>query len=137
MELLELKVTNSVPLIKQVEAAECGLACIAMIANYFNHRTDMRDMRKSYTSGLKSMTLKNIIQTAESMGMANRLLQASLDEVEKLQTPYILHWKKNGLHAIMEFNVRLKNWLNKVIFTFTYLTNFFFAFSILYANGSR
>ena len=34
-----------VPVILQSEAPECGIACLAMIASYHGHRTDLSSMR--------------------------------------------------------------------------------------------
>lgn len=38
-----------VPVILQVEAAECGLACIAMVMGYYGHQIDLATMRRRYS----------------------------------------------------------------------------------------
>ena len=40
---------DRVPLILQTEAAECGLACLAMVASAHGHRTDLATLRQLIT----------------------------------------------------------------------------------------
>ena len=41
------------PVILQTEAAECGLACLGMIASYFGHRIDIDTLRRRHPVSLK------------------------------------------------------------------------------------
>ena len=38
---------DTMPMIFQNEMAECGLACLAMIANYYGKFSDIRTLRES------------------------------------------------------------------------------------------
>ena len=40
--MLDFALTRRTPVILQTEAAECGLACLAMVAGYHGHRIDRR-----------------------------------------------------------------------------------------------
>lgn len=95
MQKLNYSITKSVPLILQSEIAECGLAALAMVASYFGHQLDMAAMRKRYSADLKGMSLQQLIDQADSLGLASRALQCPIDDVQKLQTPCILHWDMN------------------------------------------
>lgn len=86
---------GTIPTILQTEIAECGLASMAMIANYYGHKLDMPAMRKRYSADLKGMNLQQLIELGDSLGLASRALQCPLDEVHKLATPCILHWDLN------------------------------------------
>ena len=33
------------PVIRQMEDADCGAACLAMVLGYFGHRADLRELR--------------------------------------------------------------------------------------------
>ena len=63
---------RAVPVILQSEAPECGIACLAMIASYHGHLTDLSAMRLRLSPSLKGVTLKHVSQVAESMGLAAR-----------------------------------------------------------------
>lgn len=50
---------SRLPLILQSEAAECGLACIAMVASYHRHATDLLTLRRRFPISLKGSTLSD------------------------------------------------------------------------------
>ena len=84
-----------VPVILQSEAPECGIACLAMVASYYGHRTDLSAMRLRLSPSLKGVTLKHIAQIAETMGMTARGVQVPLEALGKLRLPAVLHWDMN------------------------------------------
>jgi ATP-binding cassette subfamily B protein RaxB len=83
---------HPVPEILQTEAAECGIACLAMCAGAHGYDTDLGTLRRRYPTSLKGVTLKALIDIAGHMDMAGRPLKLGLDELPKLATPCILHW---------------------------------------------
>ena len=86
---------RSVPLILQSEAPECGIACVAMIASYHGHRTDLAAMRMRLAPSMKGVTLQHIAAIAQSMKLSPRGVQAPLEALDKLRLPAILHWDMN------------------------------------------
>src|SRR5712691_8335901 len=91
-----------VPVILQSEAPECGIACLAMVASYHGHRTDLSAMRLRLSPSLKGITLKHIAQIAETMGMTARGVQVPLASLGKLRLPAILHWDMNHFVVLTE-----------------------------------
>ncbi|HZZ93901.1 MAG TPA: peptidase domain-containing ABC transporter [Usitatibacter sp.] len=91
-----------VPIILQSEAPECGIACLAMVASYHGHRTDLSAMRVRLSPSLKGITLKNVAQIAETMGMSARGVQVPLESLGKLRLPAILHWDMNHFVVLTE-----------------------------------
>src|SRR5258708_28260607 len=84
-----------VPVILQSEAPECGIACLAMVASFHGHRTDLSAMRLRLSPSLKGITLKHIAQIGETMGMTARGVQVPLESLGKLRLPAVLHWDMN------------------------------------------
>ena len=84
-----------VPVILQSEAPECGIACVAMIATYHGFMTDLVAMRQRMSVSMKGTTLKTIAQIAETMKMTARGVQVSLDALDRVKLPAILHWDMN------------------------------------------
>ena len=80
------------PVIMQTEAAECGLACLAMIASYFGHRIDIDTLRRRHPVSLKGTTLRSLIEIARHLKLACRPLRIELTHVAKLRLPAVLHW---------------------------------------------
>jgi ATP-binding cassette, subfamily B, bacterial CvaB/MchF/RaxB len=93
--LLSLWPRSRVPMILQSEAAECGLACLAMIASYHGHETDLLTLRRRFELSSRGATLARLMEIAEQLGFANRALRLELDELPQLQMPCILHWDLN------------------------------------------
>jgi len=83
---------RSVPDIRQAEAAECGLACLGMVASYHGHETDLGSLRRRYPVSLKGMTLASLVAAAERLGLAGRPLRLELGNLKELRLPAILHW---------------------------------------------
>ena len=48
------------PLIRQAEGAECGLACLAMVAGFHGYETDLATLRRQFAISLKGATLKSL-----------------------------------------------------------------------------
>src|SRR6267154_254112 len=91
-----------VPVILQSEAPECGIACLAMVSSFYGHRTDLSAMRLRLSPSLKGITLKNIAQIAETMGMTARGVQVPLDSLGKLRLPAVLHWDMNHFVVLVK-----------------------------------
>ena len=95
-----------VPSILQTEAAECGLACLAMVAGHWGHRIDIASMRRRFSVSLKGATLKSLILMAQGMSLQARPLKLDLDNLSKLKLPCILHWDMNHFVVLAEIDHR-------------------------------
>jgi ATP-binding cassette, subfamily B, bacterial CvaB/MchF/RaxB len=92
---LNLGWRQRVPMILQTEAAECGLACLAMLAGHFGRSCDLGELRREYGMSLKGATLDDIVRIADGMGMTSRPVRLELSELNLLRTPCMLHWDLN------------------------------------------
>jgi ATP-binding cassette subfamily B protein RaxB len=81
--------------VMQSEAAECALACLAMIAQYHGNPCGLPYLRRRYSSTLKGMALNQVIQVADDMGFDCRALRAELEYLSEVGSPAILHWNMN------------------------------------------
>lgn len=92
---LRSRLQRRLPAIFQAEAAECGLACLAMVAAYHGDRTGLPAMRKRFSISLRGTTLAHILRFADQLGMTGRALRIELEDLPYLKTPCILHWDMN------------------------------------------
>ena len=83
------------PMLLQSEAAECGLACLAMVTSYLGHHTDLAELRRRFGMSLRGARLSDLMRIAERLGLATRPLRVELDELSQLRSPCILHWDLN------------------------------------------
>lgn len=92
---LSFSLFSSLPMIRQTEVSECGLASLAMVAGYWGYDTNIISMRKKFPVGSRGMNLQKIVELADEMHLSSRALRLELDELAELQTPCILHWDLN------------------------------------------
>jgi len=83
---------NKLPVIFQTEAAECGLACLAMITAYHGNRVDLMSLRERFSISLRGTTLAHILRFADALNLAGRPLRIELEDLPYLKAPCILHW---------------------------------------------
>ena len=86
---------TATPVILQTEAAECGLACLAMVAGSHGHTMDLPAIRRRFTASLKGMTLRDLVRLGTSLELATRALRLEVRDLPQLRLPCILHWDHN------------------------------------------
>lgn len=92
---LSFGLQRPLPIILQTEAAECGLACLAMVLNRYGVVTDLAALRSRHTVALTGVTLATLSEIAEKEKLNTRGLRLELDELDQLRLPAILHWDMN------------------------------------------
>lgn len=86
---------SRVPVVLQTESAECGLACLAMVAAAHGLDTDLPTLRQRYALSLKGVTLADMVRMADGLQFNARALRAELDELGQISLPCVLHWDMN------------------------------------------
>jgi ATP-binding cassette subfamily B protein RaxB len=102
VNLLSLLPKRRVPMILQSEAAECGLACLAMVVSTHGHETDLLTLRRRFELSSRGATLARLMEIAEALNFANRALRLELEELPQLQTPCLLHWDLNHFVVLVK-----------------------------------
>jgi ATP-binding cassette subfamily B protein RaxB len=80
------------PAIIAAEAAECGLACMAMIARFYGHDVDLNGLRQRFSMSLSGASLRSIMGIADQLGFSTRALRVEMSALGKVNLPAILHW---------------------------------------------
>ena len=87
--------SKRLPVLLQTEAAECGLACLCMVATYWGHNIDIASMRRRFSVSLKGVTLKGLMAMAQGLSLQTRPLKLDMQHLPELKLPAILHWDLN------------------------------------------
>lgn len=87
--------SRRLPVVLQSEAAECGLACLCMIAGYWGYKTDLTTLRRRFSVSMKGTTMVGIIAMARGCALRSRALKMEMDGLRELALPCILHWNFN------------------------------------------
>ena len=92
-----------VPVILQTEAAECGLACLAMVAAAHGFRTDLPSLRQRFSISHKGVNLVDMVRMADGLQLSARAVRAELEQLPQLQLPCVLHWDLNHFVVLVAF----------------------------------
>lgn len=101
---LHLSFRKKVPQVLQTEAAECGLASLTMVCQYYGLQIDLFNLRRKFELSIRGATLGSLVDIASSLKLKTRPLSLDLDELSALKTPCILHWDMN--HFVVLVSVR-------------------------------
>jgi ATP-binding cassette subfamily B protein RaxB len=82
-------------LVRQTESAECGLACLVMVANFHGLNADFAAMRRRFGLSMRGTSLRSLIDIADQIGLISRAVRAPLEELHNLALPAVLHWNMN------------------------------------------
>ena len=109
---LQFGLFRRMPMLMGSEAAECGLACVGMIASFYGHAIDLRKLRSRHQVSLRGLNLTHLIRIAQSVGLNSRPVKLDLDELRDLRLPCILHWNFNHfvvLKAVGRDSIRIND----------------------------
>jgi len=108
LDLLHLAGRRRITPVRQSEAAECGLACLAMVAGYHGQKTDIAALRRMFPISLKGMSLRTLIGMADDLGFTSRAIRAEIDDLPEVTLPAILHWNLNHFVVLTAIERRAK-----------------------------
>lgn len=95
-----------IPLILQGESAECGLACVGMIAGYYGHEIDLLNLRARFSISSRGVTLKNLIEISNALKLSCRAIKLDENTIKYIQLPCVLHWNFN--HFVVLKKIKYK-----------------------------
>jgi len=95
-----------VPTMLQTEAAECGLACLAMIAGSYGRCVDLQSLRTRFPISQMGATLASVVSIARCLNLASRAVSLELGSLEKLRLPCILHWNFDHFVVLASIGAR-------------------------------
>ncbi|HEY3651221.1 MAG TPA: peptidase domain-containing ABC transporter [Streptosporangiaceae bacterium] len=85
--------SRRIPCIRQMEAADCGAACLAMVLGYFGKRVDLSELRDMTGDSRDGVTALSVMNAARAYGLRARGVKADLDDLRHLPRGSILHWE--------------------------------------------
>ncbi|CAH7455570.1 Peptidase C39 [Vibrio chagasii] len=96
--------SKKLALVRQTESTECGIACLAMIADWHGYKVNLRQFRSRFEVSQHGMTLARLIECSEEINLSSRAVSLDLDDLVNLQTPCILHWNLNHFVVLKSVN---------------------------------
>ena len=96
-------VTERYPFFEQQSAADCGVACLVMIGQYWHKRFSTNHLRSLANVNRDGSSLRGLVVAAESLGFAPRPVQIDLSNLAKQSLPAIAYWR--GEHYIVVYKI--------------------------------
>jgi ATP-binding cassette subfamily B protein len=85
--------SRRIPCVRQMEDADCGAACLAMVLGFFGKRVELGELRDVTGANRDGVTALSIVTAARAYGMRARGVRADLDILRHLPRGSILHWE--------------------------------------------
>jgi ABC-type bacteriocin/lantibiotic exporter with double-glycine peptidase domain/CRP-like cAMP-binding protein len=92
------------PHLYQIDEADCGAACVAMVCRHFGRDVSVPYIRQLVNTTSDGTSLAGITRGAEGVGLEGRALKASKSRLDEMQLPAIVHYEGN--HWIVLFDVQ-------------------------------
>ncbi len=84
-----------VPVVQQLEWADCGAACLAMVLRFHGMEVRLEDARQAVGVGRNGASALSILKAAQTYGMRGRGLSLEIEDLRYLPKASILHWEFN------------------------------------------
>ena len=84
---------RAIPCIRQMEDADCGAACLAMVLDSFDKRVDLSELRDMTGANRDGVTALSIVNAARAYRLRARGVKADIDDLRHLPRGSILHWE--------------------------------------------
>jgi ABC-type bacteriocin/lantibiotic exporter with double-glycine peptidase domain len=81
--------------VQQMEATECGIACLAMILDYHGCSKPLKSLREACGTSRDGNSALDLLRGARSFGLEARGLQLEPAALSEVQLPAVLHWELN------------------------------------------
>ncbi len=92
---MQLFFRSRLPVILQAEAAECGLACLCMVASYWGKELDLPTLRKRFPASLQGATLNDLVRISKGLDLTPQALKGEMAALKNVTLPAVLHWNFN------------------------------------------
>src|SRR5580658_1469026 len=99
------------PTIFQHEAAECGVACLAMVLAYHGRWVPLEELREVAGVNRDGSKASNLIKTAKRYGLDGAGYSVDPQDIGKSELPVIVFWNFNHF-VVVERHEGDRVWIN-------------------------
>ena len=90
----------------QMEAAECGAACLGMILGNYGKHVPLSELRRECGVSRDGVKASNIVRAARKYGLKAAGFNMGLEDLYKTKLPVILYWEFDHFVILEGFNRR-------------------------------
>ncbi len=89
--------------IQQMEATECGVACLAMVLDYHGSSVPLNELRDICGTSRNGNSAVDLLRSAKQLGLDARGLRVDLPRLSQVRLPAILHWNMSHFVVLERF----------------------------------
>ena len=93
--VVAIRPSRRFPVVRQLDAMDCGAACLGMIARYYGQRVSMPFIRQEAGTSTSGTTLAGLRHGGAAIGLAIEAVKVSPERLDDLRLPAIVHWEGN------------------------------------------
>ena len=94
-----------VPVVMQLEALECGAACLAMVLAYYGKWIPLEQVRRDCGVSRDGSNARNLLRAARNYGLTAKGCRFEPEDLQTYgQFPCILHWNFNHFVVLCGFH---------------------------------
>jgi len=90
----------------QQSEVECGLACLAMVLDYYGCEITLRELRAGFDVGRDGASALTIVRAARQYGMQVRAVSLPGSELRYICLPAIVHWEFDHFLVVERWSPR-------------------------------
>lgn len=92
------------PITFQHDSMQCGIACLQMICKHFGREYSLDFLSKLCFATNEGVSLLGIDDAANKLGLKTLCVKASMNELDQISLPAILHW--NQKHFVVLYKIK-------------------------------
>lgn len=92
------------PITFQHDSMQCGIACLQMICKHFGRKFSLDFLSKLCFATNEGVSLLGINDAANKLGLKTLCVKASMNELDQISLPAILHW--NQKHFVVLYKIK-------------------------------
>lgn len=92
------------PITFQHDSMQCGIACLQMICKHFGKKFSLDFLSKLCFATNEGVSLLGINDAANKLGLKTLCVKASMNELDQISLPAILHW--NQKHFVVLYKIK-------------------------------
>ena len=91
------------PVVRQFDAADCGVAALASVARFYGRSVSVTFLRDVAGTESEGTTLHGLCAAASAIGFEAHPMKVSQDRFDTIDLPVVIHWDKN--HWVVLYQV--------------------------------
>lgn len=98
-------IAKKTPVVMQLEALECGAACLTMVLGYYDKWIPLEKIRSDCGVSRDGSCASNIVKAARHYGLETKAYNLEPEDLDKIVTyPAIIHWNFNHFVVLKGLN---------------------------------